>query len=179
MSVLDLERIVTEVRARWETMLPRKDAEAGLNSWDPPSFVPNLGIVTRLSVMHSETYKSSTAEVLVVPFARLGEASVALDEFNEKLNALTTDGIVRLFDKPLAEWCPAYGISLAEYKEGMFDHDDAASERRQRALDWANERFPAVAARMKDVYGLILPNYMATFAAFWRSLDDFEKLGAE
>ncbi|MCA9659078.1 MAG: DUF2228 domain-containing protein, partial [Myxococcales bacterium] len=39
--------------------------------------------------------------------------------------------------------------------------------------------FDAVATRMREVYGLRLPRSMATFAAFWRSLDPLERRGAE
>lgn len=53
------------------------------------------------------------------------------------------------------------------------------SERRQRALDMAFGRFDAVAARMKEVYGLRLPRHVAVWAALGASLSDPEWEGLQ
>lgn len=173
------EKILAIVRERWEKMLPIEDEKARLGSWDPPMFVRNVGIVAAIHVMNIETYSSSSAEIIVVPIARFHESADALEELADKLALLTTQGVAGLLEKPIRESLESQNVELVSYIEGMFDTDGETSHRRQRALEWTNERFPAVAQRMRDVYNLRLPHYLATFAAFWRSLDEFERKGME
>jgi hypothetical protein len=52
-------------------------------------------------------------------------------------------------------------------------------ERREQALKSSFERFDAVAARMKEVYGLRLPRHLAVYDAFDASLTPFEADGLD
>lgn len=179
MNTPAIEKALTQLRERWDKLVTREDKTARFSSWEEPTLVRHLGVVAKLNVMHKKTYANSSAEVLVIPWANIDKPKKAVDAFAQKLDTLTSKGIARLLKKPLPETCVAHGISLVAYTEGMFDADEATNKRRKEALEWAEQRFPAVAQRMKDVYGLRLPQYMATFAAFWRSLDDYEKRGME
>jgi hypothetical protein len=175
----NIDKIIEQVRERWSKILPIEDEKTRLGSWETPTFVPHLGIMAAINVMNLETYSGSSAEIVVVPIARLHEPTEALDELADKLALLTAQGVAVLLDKPIKESIVSQNLALVSYVEGMFDADGETTHRRQQALDWTNERFPAVAQRMKDVYGLRLPRYLATFAAFWRSLDELERKGME
>ena len=179
MNTSNNEKVLTIVRERWGAMLPIEDEKARLGSWDPPMFVRNVGIVATIHVMNIETYSSTSAEIVVVPIARFHEAAETLEELADKLALVTTQGVAALLEKPLQESLVSQNIELVAYIEGLFDADEETSQRRQRALEWTSERFPAIAQRMREVYGLRLPRYMATFAAFWRSLDELERKGME
>lgn len=179
MTDVDVPSVVRVVQERWGKLLPIEDKIARFGSWSAPLFVPNLGIMATLNAMNIETYASSSAEILLVPVARLSEAPKVLDELAKKIKKMTSKGVGKLLGKPLPDLCKAHDIPLVSYVEGMFDGDESAAKRRQAALDGANAQFPAVAQRMKEVYGLRLPHYLATFAAFWKSLDEFEQDGAK
>src|SRR5262245_39997444 len=47
-------------------------------------------------------------------------------------------------------------------------------ERRRNALAAEEERFPAVAERVRQVSGLRLPRHLAVFCALWNSTDEPE-----
>ncbi len=179
MSTPTNEEILTIVRERWAKILPIEDEKARLGSWDPPMFVRNLGIVAAINVMNIETYSSSSADIVLVPESRFHELADVLDEFADKLTLLTTQGVAGLLEKPIQESLEAHNVAMASYIEGMFDADGEIADRRQRSLEWASNRFPDVAQRMRDVYSLRLPHYLATFAAFWRSLNELERKGME
>lgn len=51
--------------------------------------------------------------------------------------------------------------------------------RRRAALDTMHERHPAVAERVRRVYGLRLPRHLAVFCALWHSADDAERAALE
>lgn len=176
MTTPEIEAAVALVNERWEKLLPIEGKGAMLASLGPPYFVTVLGVAAQFSLYKTKTFEGPTAELLVVPKARLHEAGAALDELAAKLETLKSRGLTSAFKSPLAE---TLGLEPVLYVEGMFAPDDEAVRRREAALKLMDERFDAVAARMKEVYGLRLPRYLATFAAFWRSLDALERSGME
>src|SRR5689334_13628724 len=56
----------------------------------------------------------------------------------------------------------------------MPDVTESQEQRRSAALTLAYERFPAVAERVRQVYGLRLPRHLAVFVALCRSAGDAE-----
>lgn len=177
MTTPTIEKTLTQLRKRWNKLVVREEKKIRLSSWEEPTLIRNLGVVSKLNVMNTTTYANSSAEVVVIPWAEIEKPKKAIDAFEKKLEEMTSKGLARLLKKPLPELCEAHGISLVTFVDGMFDADEATTTRRREALDWAEKRFPAAAERMKEVYGLRLPRYVATFAGFWRSLDDYEKKG--
>lgn len=161
------------VRNRWATLFPLEDGGAQLAAWEPPYLVQSLGIVARLNLFDQKTYRGPSADLLVVPGARMHEHAAALDELTATLGALRARRLASFLAAPLEA---TLGLVPVRYTEGMFTGDEA-SRRRGDALAAMNERFGAIAARMNDVYGLRLPRYLATFAAFWRSLDEIQRRG--
>lgn len=179
MTTPAIEKTLTQLRKRWDKLVTREEKTTRFSSWEEPTLIRKLGVVSKLNVMNTKTYANSSAEVVVIPWAEIEKPKKAIDAFVKKLEALTSKGLARLLKKPLPELCEAHGISLVTFVEGMFEADEATNTRRREALDWAEKRFPAAAERMKEVYGLRLPRYVATFAGFWRSLDDYEKKGLD
>ncbi|WP_437792986.1 ADP-ribosylation family protein [Sorangium sp. So ce693] len=174
MSNPEIEAALALARERWEKMFPVEDERAKLASWDPPHFVPGLGLVAAFSLFEARTNRGPSGELIVVPLARMGEPAAALDELAATLEGLRSRGVASQLDAPLEA---TVGLAPARYTEGMFATDELGARRRAEALASMNARFEAVATRMKEVYGLRLPRYLATFAAFWRSLDDMERQG--
>lgn len=178
MNTPNPEEVLKTVREQWaKIMLPIEDEKARFGSWATLIFAPNLGIVASFTVMNVVTYSSSSAEIIAVPIARLHESANVIEELANKIAVLTAQGAGALLDKPIKESLQSQGVALVSYDDALFPADEETSHRRQQALLWTNERFPAVAQRMKEVYGLRLPRYVATFAAFWRSLSELEREG--
>lgn len=171
---IEIDAVLALVRERWEPMFPVKDERAQLITWDPPYFVRGLGLVASFHLFDASTYQGPFAELIVVPLARLREAAAALDDLAVTLEALRSRGVASALGSPLDA---TLGLAPARHAEGMFAPDEAAERRRRDALGAMEARFDAVAARMKEVYGLRLPRYLATFAAFFRSLDALERVG--
>jgi hypothetical protein len=161
------------VSERRSTLFPIEDDGAQITAWDEPYLVPSAGIALRLNLYDKTTYRGPSADLLVVPAARLHDPAAALDALAAALSALRSRGLSKALSAPLED---TLGLPAVRYTEGMFSGADA-SRRRAEALAAVEERFDAVAARMKEVYGLRLPRYLATFAAFWRSLDPLEHQG--
>jgi hypothetical protein len=176
MTTRDVEAAVALVKERWGKLLPIEGKNAALDSLGSPYFMRGLGVVAPLHLYEKATFQGPTAELIVAPIARLSEAAAALDELAEKLKALQARGLEAALKSPLAE---TLGLEPATYVEGMFAPNEETVRRREAALKVMDERFDAVAARMKEVYGLRLPRYLATFAAFWRSLDEVERKGMD
>jgi hypothetical protein len=174
MSPQEIKAIVALVRERLEATLPVREEGAELMTLTPPYFVRGLGVVAQLSLFDPRTYKGPTADLVIVPAARLGEAEAALAELTASIAARKASGLAEALGSPLDA---SLGLAKARYVEGMFAPDEATARRREDALALMNARFDAVAARMREVYGLRLPRYLATFAAFWRSLDEVEREG--
>ncbi|MCB9568356.1 MAG: DUF2228 domain-containing protein [Myxococcales bacterium] len=161
---------------RWRSLFPIEGEGATLASWDPPFYLRGEGLVASMSLYDQETYRGPQAELVVVPEERLGDAAAALDELAWTVDALRRAGLAPALARPLAE---SLGYPEIRYREGLFAADAATVARREAALGAMRARFPAVAARMQEVYGLRLPRSLAIFAAFWRSLDPLEARGAE
>jgi hypothetical protein len=169
-----LETALTLVHDHWQTLFPIEDDGAQLAAWDPPYLVRSLGIVARLNLFDKETYRGPSADLLIVPLARMHDPA-ALDELAAKLAALRSRGLSSALSSPLET---TLGLQRVVYTEGLFASDEAPARRRD-ALAAIGARFDAIAARMADVYGLRLPRYLGTFAAFWRSLDEIERKGMD
>lgn len=176
MTPQEITNIVALVRERLEAALPVREEGAELTTWTPPYFVRGLGVVAQLSLFDPKTYKGPNADLVIVPAARLGEAEAALAELTATIAARKASGLAEALGSPLDA---TLGLTQARYVEGMFAPDEANARRREDALALMNARFDAVAARMREVYGLRLPRYLATFAAFWRSLDEIEREGMD
>ncbi len=175
MTTSDAAIALDLVRERWKKMLPVETTKARLASWEPPYFVRGLGIVANFHLYDAETFQGPSGDLVVVPIARMDEASAVVDELQTRLDALKDD-LAKALDQPLEK---TLGLKRPEVFAGMFEADEETVQRRRDALALMYERFPAVVTRMKEVYGLRLPKYMATLAAFWRSLDDVERKGME
>lgn len=167
-----LQALSEKLRATLSTA----DDGAQLTAWEAPYFVPGVGLVARVALFDKESYRGPNAELVVMPEADLDAPDAALFLLQKTLDAWKEKGLKSALDAPLED---TLGLSPAHYAEGMFAPDEAAIARRRTALAIMNDRFDAVSARMRAVYGLRLPRYMATFAAFWRSLDAIEKVGME
>lgn len=174
MTPQEIAAAVALVRERWDALIPVEQEGAKLDAWAPPYFVPGLGLVAGFNLFDPRTYKGPHAELVVIPATRLHEAPAALDELAATLARLARGGLVAALGAPLDE---TLGLAPARYTEGMFAPDEAAEHRRADALAVMAARFNDVSLRMREVYGLRLPRYLATFAAFWRSLDELERMG--
>jgi hypothetical protein len=170
----ETETALALVRERWTAMFPIEQELAQLASWEPPCFVRGVGIVARLNLFDAKTYKGPSADLVIVSLARMREPSAALDELAATLATLASRGVASALEAPLEV---TLQLTPARYADGMFAPDEATERRRRDALAAMDERFDAVAARMGEVYGLRLPRYLATFAAFWRGLDELERKG--
>ncbi|MCA9689235.1 MAG: DUF2228 domain-containing protein [Nannocystaceae bacterium] len=176
MTPEDIDAARSLASARWEEWFPIEQPDATLASWDPPLYVRGLGLVASFHLYAPTTYKGPHAQLVVVPAARIDAAADALDELKATLDRARAAGLVAAFGDDLKD---TLKLAAAEPRPGLFAPDEATVARRAAALAEMEARFDAVAARMREVYGLRLPRYMATFAALWRSLDDVERKGAE
>ncbi|MDI3288161.1 ADP-ribosylation family protein [Polyangium sp. 15x6] len=172
----EIEAALALARERWRTLFPVKDERAELTSWYPPYFVRNIGLVASMHISETGSFGGPSADFVVVPLARMHEPRAALDELAATLTALAARGVSSALGVPLEE---TLGLARATVTEATFTPDEATVRRRREALALMYERFPAVAQRMQEVYGLRLPRYLATFAAFWRSLDEAEWRGMD
>jgi len=178
----DVEHALTRAHERWEQLFGGAGEEAGrdegvkLAAWRPPCWVRGVGVVLSMNLFETSTYKGPSADVVMVPASRVGEVEAALDEFAELVAGARRVGLRWGLKEGIGA---CLGVDEVHFEEGMLAPDLATVARRRRALATMEGRFEAVARRMREVYGLRLPRYLATFAAFWASLDALERQGAE
>ncbi|MEZ4448138.1 MAG: DUF2228 domain-containing protein [Nannocystaceae bacterium] len=169
------ELALTLAEERWSTLFPVEDEGATLASWRPPCLVDGIGLVAAVQLFARETYRGPSADLVIVPWERLGDAAVELDTLAAILDGARARGLASALEAPLAA---TLALEEVRYREGMFE-GPRAEGRRDDALVVTRGRLAGARARMREVYGLLLPATLATFAAFWRSLDPLERAGAE
>lgn len=178
----DVEHALTRARERWEQIFggggagASEDEEVRLAAWRPPCWVRGVGVVLSTSLYDTSTYKGSSADLVIVPASRVGEVEAALDELAALVAGARRVGLRSGLETGIAA---CLGMEEVRYHEGLLEPDLATVARRRRALATMEGRFDAVAERMRAVYGLRLPRYLATFAAFWASLDELEAQGTQ
>jgi hypothetical protein len=139
-----------------------------LSYFEPPLWVPRLGLVARLFLERAG--ESHYRQVLVARPEEAADVKAIGARVRAALAAAPAE-------TPLADI--VLGLPDATVDATIFSPTPADEARRAAALEIAFERFPAVAARMQTIYGLRLPRHLAVWAGFYRSLTPLERRGLD
>lgn len=146
-----------------------------LACWDPPCKVDGLGWVASISLVDHESFRGPSADLVI------GDSDTTLEQAREHaleaVGRLVSIGMRKGLERGLELALDLRVLELDRseviVKLGGVD----AQLRRDVALRICTERFDAVSARLLDVYGLIAPRHLITWAALVRSLNSFERRG--
>ncbi|KIG17296.1 hypothetical protein DB30_03479 [Enhygromyxa salina] len=143
--------------------------------WDPPCKVAGLGWVASMSLVDAETYRGPSADLV------LGNddttVAQALEIALEAVGRLVTIGLHRSLELGLEIALDLPTLALDQPGVVQMLGGPDAEQRRSAALRICTDRFDAVAAKLKDVFGLIAPRHLISWAALVRSLNSFERRG--
>jgi hypothetical protein len=140
--------------------------------------VPRLGLIAGVSLYDTQTYRGQNAYLVIV-------TPDGVDNFEDVVARIA--GVIARFkqDKHAAEKAldqsigETLGLPEVAMEEPTFVATREDIERRKRALSLSFEHFPAVEERMKEVYGLRLPRYIAVWDALWRGTSPAERKALE
>jgi len=140
-----------------------------------PYVQEGAGLVAEVAVWSNTTYLGPRGELVLVPTGALGQAEVALRGFRKRLVGVVSEGAAAPRDvRRLAE---ALGVEVPRDDAPAPAAVAADIARREASLRKMRERAPAVAAHVRELYGLRLPRHLAVYAAFLDSLSPLEARG--
>lgn len=140
-------------------------------------WLPGVGWVLEASIYDHKTYTGPSADLILVPDDGAPDLGASATRLIAAVEALQQpEAAEQALLQPIPE---TLGLPEMVYDERMFDPTPYDHARRGASLAKMRGRFPAVAERFQRVYGLRLPEHMAVFAAFWDSLNDWERRGME
>jgi hypothetical protein len=146
-----------------------------LACWDPPCKVDGLGWVASISLLDAETFRGPAADLVI------GDPDTTLEQAREHAleatGRLVSIGLRKGLELGLDIALDLPFLDLAHPDVVTMLGGPDAQLRRDVALRVCTERFDAVAAKLLDIYGLIAPRHLITWAALVRSLNSFERRG--
>jgi hypothetical protein len=146
-----------------------------LACWDPPVEVAGLGWVATISLFDGDDYRGPRAELVIGD----GETTVeqALELALEAVGRIVTIGLRKSLKLELDVVLDLPRLDLDDPELPVRLCGEDAPLRRATALRICTARFEAVAAKLREVYGLIAPRHLIGWAALLRSLNHFERRG--
>jgi hypothetical protein len=146
-----------------------------LACWDPPCKVDGLGWVASISLIDAETFRGPSADLV------LGDDDTTLEQALEialeAVGRLVSIGLQKSLELGLEIALDLPVLELARPDVVLMLGGPDAAQRRSEALRICTERFDAVAAKLLEVFGLIAPRHLISWAALVRSLNSFERRG--
>ncbi len=148
-----------------------------LACWDPPVKLEGLGWVASVSLFDRDNYQGPRAELV------LGDADTdvhaARELALEAVGRLVAIGLRKSLkiELELSLDLPRLDLDDPELPRRLGGED--ARLRRAAALRICEGRFEGVAAKLREVYGLIAPRHLIGWAALARSLNPFERRGLQ
>ncbi len=163
---------MTDVCAALEAALPGEVGGFAVRAFHGAVLVPAVGVVIELSLQDRATSRWTHAEVVAVPAKNLAAPAVAMERFLGAVSLLAAPA--RAARARRGEVAEALSLDAPDYPRDAFAPTPADEARRAAAAREVDARFDAVAARLREVYGLRLPRHVGVLAAFLRGLSAVE-----
>lgn len=157
-----------------DALLPREFAGADLCSYTGAVLVPRLGVVIDVEITSKTTGQATRGEVIAVPASELAAPAAPLRAFAAAIDTLADMDGDTIDDLDVAD---LLRLDVPRYDDDSFAPSAEDEARRAAARGAIDARFPAVAARLREVYGLRLPRHVGVLAAFFRGLSPTEARG--
>lgn len=176
MDTPEMRALMEALDARFKAILQARGVMEGarLASFRAPYFLSSLGFCANISLFNSATFVGPNGDFVVIGRADLRDPDEAFAELDARIAAMAADPTAALA-RPLEA---SLGLRPIEPSDALFD-DELQNERRAAAVAEMDARFDAVAAKVKEHFGLRIPRWMAVLAALFRSATPLERAGLE